>query len=80
MRGRRLIRQIRRVYHGPLTYAANWSGEYKQIRFWDALDYVGIQAYFPLRHGRQPFARHAAARLAAAFVEDGPVAEKLKSQ
>lgn len=45
---RGLIRQIRRVYHGPLTYAANWSGEYQQIRFWDALDYVGIQAYFPL--------------------------------
>lgn len=45
---RALIRQVRRVYHGPLTYAANWSGEYQQIRFWDALDYVGIQAYFPL--------------------------------
>ena len=45
---RGLIKQIRRVYHGPLTYAANWSGEYEQIRFWDALDYVGIQAYFPL--------------------------------
>ena len=45
---RRLIKQIRRVYHGPLTYAANWSGEYEQITFWDALDYVGIQAYFPL--------------------------------
>ena len=45
---RGLIRQIRRVYHGPLTYAANWSGEYEQIHFWDALDYVGIQAYFPL--------------------------------
>jgi hypothetical protein len=45
---RGLIKQIRRVYHGPLTYAANWSGEYEQIKFWDALDYVGIQAYFPL--------------------------------
>ena len=45
---RTLIRQIRQVYHGPITYAANWSGEYQQIRFWDALDYVGIQAYFPL--------------------------------
>ena len=49
-----LIRQIRRVYHGPLTYAANWSGEYQQIRFWDALDYVGIQAYFPLSPAAAP--------------------------
>ena len=45
---RKLIKQVRQVYHGQLTYAANWSGEYQQIRFWDALDFVGIQAYFPL--------------------------------
>jgi hypothetical protein len=51
---RGLIRQIRRLYHGPLTYAANWSGEYQQIRFWDALDYVGIQAYFPLSRTSNP--------------------------
>ena len=51
---RTLIRQIRRVYHGPLTYAANWSGEYQQIRFWDALDYVGVQAYFPLSTAENP--------------------------
>ncbi len=51
---RALIRQVRRVYHGPLTYAANWSGEYQQIRFWDALDYVGIQAYFPLSTAENP--------------------------
>ena len=51
---RGLIRQIRRVYHGPLTYAANWSGEYQQIQFWDALDYVGIQAYFPLTIASSP--------------------------
>ena len=51
---RGLIRKIRHVYHGPLTYAANWSGEYQQIRFWDALDYVGIQAYFPLSTAPSP--------------------------
>ncbi|WP_133273557.1 glycoside hydrolase family 113 [Hymenobacter radiodurans] len=51
---RALIRQIRQVYHGPLTYAANWSGEYEHIRFWDALDYIGIQAYFPLTKNRKP--------------------------
>ncbi|WP_201983369.1 glycoside hydrolase family 113 [Hymenobacter rubidus] len=51
---RGLIKAIRKVYHGPLTYAANWSGEYEQIRFWDALDYVGIQAYFPLSTAASP--------------------------
>ena len=48
---RKLIRQVRQVYHGPLTYAANYD-EYQQVPFWDALDYIGIQAYFPLC--RQP--------------------------
>ena len=51
---RGLIRQVRRAYHGPITYAANWSGEYQQIRFWDVLDYVGIQAYFPLSSAASP--------------------------
>ncbi|MBC6607434.1 hypothetical protein H8B13_11450 [Hymenobacter sp. BT188] len=51
---RALIQQIRQVYHGPLTYAANWSGEYEHIRFWDALDYIGIQAYFPLTKNSKP--------------------------
>jgi hypothetical protein len=51
---RSLIKAIRKTYHGPLTYAANWSGEYEQIHFWDALDYVGIQAYFPLSTAASP--------------------------
>ncbi|MDO7851433.1 glycoside hydrolase family 113 [Hymenobacter convexus] len=51
---RGLIKQIRKVYHGPLTYAANWAVEYQQIRFWDALDYVGIQAYFPISTAASP--------------------------
>ncbi|MBJ6111641.1 hypothetical protein JAO73_21650 [Hymenobacter sp. BT523] len=51
---RGLIKRIRKVYHGPLTYAANWAVEYQQIRFWDALDYVGIQAYFPLSTAASP--------------------------
>jgi hypothetical protein len=45
---RNIIARIRSVYTGKLTYAANFHEEYEQIRFWDALDYIGIQAYFPL--------------------------------
>jgi len=47
-RWRELIKQIRGVYPGQLTYAANWSNEYDLITFWDALDYAGIDPYFPL--------------------------------
>jgi hypothetical protein len=50
---RDVIPQIRKVYKGELIYAANWD-EYKNIRFWKELDYVGIDAYFPLAQGRDP--------------------------
>jgi hypothetical protein len=48
-----IIAGVRAVYHGPLTYAANWGkrstdAEYQQIGWWDKLDYIGIDAYFPL--------------------------------
>jgi hypothetical protein len=44
---RRLIQKVRAVYAGQLTYAANWD-EYDVVPFWDALDMVGIDAYFSL--------------------------------
>lgn len=44
---RKLISHVRsRGYEGRLTYAALHGG-YDRIRFWDALDCVGIDAYFP---------------------------------
>ena len=49
-----LIIDIRKVYKGKLTYAANWYEEYESIRFWDQLDYIGIQAYFPLTDNENP--------------------------
>lgn len=48
-----LIKDIRKSYDGQLTYAANWD-EYPQITFWDQLDYVGVDAYFPLVNETTP--------------------------
>jgi hypothetical protein len=45
---RRLIAGARSRFDGTLTYAANWVDEAEQIRFWDALDEIGINAYMPL--------------------------------
>lgn len=45
---RDLIRDIRRIYHGQLTCGANFD-QYRQMGFWDAMDVMGINAYFPLR-------------------------------
>lgn len=50
---RSLIAKIRKVYSGKLTYAANFT-EYEKVKFWDVLDYIGIQAYFPLANKLNP--------------------------
>lgn len=44
---RMLISEVRTIYTGKLTYAANWD-EYEQVSFWDDLDYIGVDAYFPV--------------------------------
>ena len=50
---RSLIKQVRTVYSGKLTYASNWDN-YQNITWWDAVDYIGIDAYFPLAEGDHP--------------------------
>ena len=54
-RWRALIEDVRKVYNGPVTYAANWS-DYRRVPFWDALDVIGIQAYFPVSKAEDPTA------------------------
>jgi hypothetical protein len=49
-----LIDEIKEIYTGELTYAANWYDEYEHVTFWDKLDYIGIQAYFPLTKVENP--------------------------
>lgn len=44
---RQIISEVRKHYSGPLTYAATVDS-YQHIAWWDALDYVGINAFFPL--------------------------------
>lgn len=48
-----LIAKVRKLYSGKLTYAANWD-EYSRFPFWDKLDYIGIDAYFPLCEEQNP--------------------------
>ena len=50
---RELIKGIRKIYSGKLTYAANFT-EYEKVAFWDDLDYIGVQAYFPLSEKNNP--------------------------
>ncbi len=50
---KQLIAQVREVYKGKLTYAANWD-EYPRTPFWEQLDFIGIDAYFPLSESENP--------------------------
>lgn len=48
-----LIAEVRELFNGKITYAANWT-EYKGVLFWDRLDFMGIDAYFPLTDKNDP--------------------------
>lgn len=50
---RSLIKEVRQIYKGPLTYASNWDN-FDKIKFWDELDYIGIDAYFPVTEAAAP--------------------------
>jgi len=43
----RLIKLVRTLYHGRITYAANFDA-FEKTPFWRELDAVGVDAYFPL--------------------------------
>lgn len=44
---RRIVRAVRAETAAPLTYSAGWD-HYEEVGFWDALDAISIQGYFPL--------------------------------
>lgn len=48
-----LIKDIKTIYKGKLTYAANWD-EFNRTPFWGTLDYIGVDAYFPVSHKKTP--------------------------
>ena len=48
-----LIDSIRSVYSGKLVYAANWDN-YENVTFWNKLDFIGIDAYFPVSPEQTP--------------------------
>lgn len=56
---KKLIGEVRNKYHGQVTYAANWDN-YHNVAFWDDLDYIGVDAYFPLSAQAHPTAEELA--------------------
>jgi len=48
---RDLAGALRQEYPGFLTYAANWNQEFEVVTWWDAVDFVGVDAFWPLLEG-----------------------------
>lgn len=47
-RWQEIIAKVRTVYGGQLTYAANWGEEFEGFTFWEDLDAIGLNSYYPL--------------------------------
>lgn len=73
-RWRAVIRTVRDLYTGPVTYAANWD-EVDQVQFWDDLDAIGVDAYYPL--SQDPNAEPGEQELVAAWQG---IADQLESK
>lgn len=43
----RTIHQVRKDFHGQITYSANWD-HYTTVPFWDQLDLMGMNSYYKL--------------------------------
>lgn len=53
-RWREIIRKVRKVYGGQLTYAANWGEEFEGFTFWEELDAIGLNSYYPISESDAP--------------------------
>jgi hypothetical protein len=63
---RKIIRSVRNVYRGKITYSASAFGDWKtwkpehiakgpyHIKFWDDLDYIGFEPYFGVTRKNDP--------------------------
>jgi hypothetical protein len=51
---RAVIAGVRARYGGPITYAANYGGEEVSTTWWDAVDTIGVDAYYELTDKNDP--------------------------
>ena len=49
-----MFQKARGLYQGNMTYAANWGEEFENVDFWNELDFIGINSYYPLSKNDAP--------------------------
>jgi hypothetical protein len=75
---RRVAAAAKDAFGGPITYSANWD-DYDQIEWWDAVDAIGIGAYFELVPEPAPEAPPRRGSLAEALAGWAPIRDRLKA-
>jgi hypothetical protein len=50
---RELLAAVRGLYQGQICYAASWD-EIERVPFWEALDVIGVNFYFPVAERENP--------------------------
>ncbi|MGE0709404.1 MAG: hypothetical protein AB7N76_09285 [Planctomycetota bacterium] len=48
-----LVREVRQVFTGELTYSANWD-HFQHVKVWRELDYIGLSGYYELASSATP--------------------------
>jgi len=71
-----MIQKLRQIYQGPITYAANWGEEFENLSFWESLDYIGLNCYYPLSQKEQPTQEE----LGRAFARKLQMAERISQE
>lgn len=64
---RRVVNEVRERFKGSITYASHHGDEESSITWWDAVDYIGVDAYYALTTKADP----GVDELKAAWVERG---------
>lgn len=71
-----LFDKVRKVYSGQITYAANWGTEFESVSFWDKLDFISVNCYYPLSTSNNP----TDAELLTAFEKNLDIIEKVHAK
>lgn len=51
---KQMFQKTRGLYQGNITYAANWGEEFENVSFWNELDFIGLNSYYPLSKNDTP--------------------------
>jgi hypothetical protein len=73
---RQVISDVRGLFSGTIVYASNHGGEEMSITWWDGVDYIGVDAYYPLTDKNDP----TLAELKAAWMTPALTLEGISSQ